>query len=98
MENDESTSTTGAPHKDTPEVVPSGGRTPISDPSANTASSKHSTGARDTARGKSDQRQGDTAPYGAVTQGQQRQQQRQQQWENDLEAHSLDEDASEGEV
>ncbi len=92
MENDESTSTTGAPHKDTPEVVPSGGRMPIHDSSANTSASKRSTGARDTARGKSDQRQGDTAPYEAVTQSEQ------DQWRNDLEAHSLDEDAAQDEV
>lgn len=93
MENDESTSTTGAPHRDTPGVVPSERRTAVSDPRANTATSKHSTGARDTARGKSDQgQQGDTAPYEMATQGQQR------QWEEDLEAHSLDEDATHDEV
>lgn len=70
MENDESTPTTGAPYKDTPEVVPSGKRMPVRDPNANTAASKRSRGARQTSRGADEQRQGDTAPYDEVAQGQ----------------------------
>lgn len=70
MENDESTPTTGAPYKDTPEVVPSGKRVPVRDPNANTAASKRSRGARQTSRGSDVQRQGDTAPYDEVAQGQ----------------------------
>ncbi len=68
MENDESTSR--MPYKDTPEVVPSGKRMPIRDRDANTAASKRSRGARQTSRGQAEQRQGDTAPYDEVQQGQ----------------------------
>jgi len=70
MENDESTPTTGAPYKDTPVVAPSGKRMPLRDPNANTAGSKRSRGARQTSRGRGEQRQGDTAPYEEVAQGQ----------------------------
>jgi hypothetical protein len=66
MEPDESTPTTGAPYKDTPEVVPSDQRLPVHDPAINTAASKRSRGARQTSRGRADQRQGDTAPYEEV--------------------------------
>ena len=81
MDQDDSTPTIGAPYKDTPEVVPSEKRMPVRDPFANTAASKRSRGARQTSRGAADQRQGDTAPYEEVTQG---------QWQDDLEKHSLD--------
>lgn len=69
MEPDESTPTTGAPYKDTPEVVPSGQRMPVHNPAINTAASKRSRGARQTSRGRADQRQGDTAPYEEVAHG-----------------------------
>lgn len=62
MENDESTPTTGAPYKDTPEVVPSGKRMPVRDPHATTAASKRSRGARQTSRGRDEQRQGTLPP------------------------------------
>lgn len=68
MENDESTS--AIPYKDTPNPVPSEKRMPVRDPDANTAASKRSRGARQTSRGYADQRQGDTAPYDEVAQGQ----------------------------
>ncbi len=86
MTNDESDMTTGAPYRDTPQVVPDNRRMPVSDPNANTAASKRSTGARDGARGASDQRQGDTGTYEDALQS---------QWENDLEAESLDRAAAE---
>ncbi|MFI5276785.1 MAG: hypothetical protein ACHQ1E_05915 [Ktedonobacterales bacterium] len=68
MEKDETAANT--PYKDTPEVVPSGKRMPIRDKDANTAASKRSRGARGTSRGYAEQRQGDTAPYDEVAQGQ----------------------------
>lgn len=68
MEKDETAANT--PYKDTPEVVPSGKRMRIRDKDANTAASKRSRGARGTSRGYAEQRQGDTAPYDEVAQGQ----------------------------